>query len=105
MRIPTESVGRMIVDSPVTYYLVCAASTVVLGVTCYRAVTRDTERSRVALDLFAGLAGLAYGLSSLARLDALPVRRPAYDALSLVLWLLIAGLLVLVLGRRLDGDA
>ena len=95
----------MIVDTPATYYLVCAASIVVLGIVCYRAVTRDTERSRFTLDLFAGLAVLAYGLSSLARLDALPVRGPTYDTLSLVLWVLLAGLLALVVRRRLDGDA
>ncbi|MFC5368558.1 hypothetical protein [Salinirubrum litoreum] len=95
----------MIVDTPATYYVVCAASVVALGVACYRAVTRDTGRSRVALDLFAGLVGVAYGLSSLARLDALPVRGPTYDTLSLVLWLLLAGLLALVVGRRLDADS
>jgi hypothetical protein len=49
-----------------TYYVVWTASVVTLGVACYRAVTRDTERPRIALNLFAGLAGLVYGLSSLA---------------------------------------
>jgi hypothetical protein len=68
-------------------------------------VTRDTERSRIALNLFAGLAGLVYGLSSLARLDALPVRGRAYGVLSLALWALIAGLLVVLVGRRVDTDS
>jgi hypothetical protein len=94
----------MVLNNPATYYVVCIASVVTLGIVCYRAVTRDIGRSRVALDLFAGLVGLVYGLSSQARLDALPVRGPTYDALSVVLWLLLAGLLALVVGRRLDGD-
>lgn len=94
----------MILSNPATYYVLCAASVVTLGVVCYRAVTRDTGRSRIALDLFAGLVGLVYGLSSLGRLDALPVRGPAYDVLSLALWALIAGLLVVLVGRRVDTD-
>jgi hypothetical protein len=96
----------VILNDPATYYALCVASVVVLGVVCYRAVARDTGRSRVALDLFAGLVALAYGLSSLARLDALPVRGLTYDTLSLVLWLLIAGLLVVIgVERRHDTDS
>jgi hypothetical protein len=53
-------------DSSATDDLVWTASVVTLGVACYRAVTRDTGRSRIALALFAGLVGLVYGLSSLA---------------------------------------
>ena len=92
-------------NTPATYSLIWAASVVTLGVGCSRAVPRDTGRSRVALDLFAGLVGVVSGRSSLARLDALPVRGPTYDALSLALWLLLAGRLALVVGRRLDGDS
>jgi hypothetical protein len=95
----------MILNNPATYYGLCAASVVVLGVVCYRAVTRDTERSRVALDLFYGVVPLAYGLSSLDRLGALPIRGRAYGVLSLALWALIAGLLVVLVGRRVDTDS
>lgn len=73
-----------------------------LGVGCSRAVPRDTGRSRVAPDLFAGLVVLVSGRSSLARLAR---SRSDYDALSLALWLLLAERLALVVGRRLDGDS
>lgn len=94
----------MILDDPATYFLLCGGAVLTLGVVCSRAVTRETDRAQFALGMLAGLVSLAYGLSSLARLGALP-GGATYDSLSFILWLLIAGLLVvLVVGRRLDTD-
>jgi hypothetical protein len=96
----------VIVDNPATYYVLCAGGILTLGVVCYRAVRRDPDRTTVVRDLFPGLVVFAYGLSSLARLDAVPVSTSASDTLSAALWLLIGGMLVLTVADwRADTDA